>query len=164
MTINLTLCATPYQIGAPFFYFESIEEYNQKYELHLKKYGVEEYEFEYIDGDDISLTVWKACNGNMFKFLEIIEEGMIATLEDAIKLYVATNINGNTLEDALLRYQGIYLWCGSMKDYAYEIFQWDLVPEFLHQYINIDQLVIDLQCNGDIYELDGDFDGYCVVR
>ena len=164
MTLQITLCATPYAYGVPFFYFETLEEYKEEYQKQFDKYHCEEYEFQFIDGDDITWILWKACNGDIFKLLEIIEEGIITTEREAIQLYVCTNKNGDTLEDALNRYQDIYLYQGSMEDYAYKIFQWDLVPEFLHSYIDIDQFCTDLLCNGDLYKLDGDLDGWCVVR
>tara|TARA_R100000008_G_C3563827_1_gene157901 strand:+ start:800 stop:1282 length:483 start_codon:yes stop_codon:yes gene_type:complete len=160
----MILCATPYAYGVPFFYFETLEEYNEKYQKQFEKYQCEEYEFQFIDGDNIESILYEACKDNIFKLLEIIEEGTITTEEDAIKLYVCTNINGDSLEDALSRYQDIYLYHGSMKDYAYETFPWEQIPEWAHTYIDIDQRVTDLQCNGDLYELDGDFSGWCVIR
>jgi len=163
MTLQITLCAVPYAYGVPFFYFDSREEYKEQYHKNFERYHCEEYEFQYIDGDDITWVLWKACK-DIFKLLEIIEEGTITTKEDAIKLYVCTNINGDSLEDALNRYQDIYLYEGSMHDYAYDTFPWEQIPEWAHGYIDIDKRVTDLQCNGDIYELDGDFDGWCVVR
>jgi hypothetical protein len=164
MTLQITLCANPYAYGVPFFYFETLEEYKEQYQKQFDKYHCEEYEFQFIDGDDITWILWKACNEDVFKLLEIIEDEIITTEREAIQLYVCTNINGDSLEDALNRYQDIYLFHGSMKDYAYDTFPWEQIPEWAHTYINIDKRVIDLQCNGDLYELDGDFRGYCVVR
>ena len=162
--MNITLCATPYAYGVPFFYFETLEEYKSQYKKQFNKYQCEEYEFQFIDADEISEILWKACKEDCFKLLEIIEEGIITTEDDAIKLYVCTNINGDSLEDALNKYEEINLWNGTLKDYAYEIFQWDLIPEYLHNYIDIDQFAHDLECSGEVYELDGFDIWYTVVR
>lgn len=162
MTINITLCASPYAYNVPFFYFETLEEYKEQYQKQFDKYHCEEYEFQFIDGDDIASILYEACKDDIFKLLEIIEEEIITTEEDAIKLYVCTNINGLTLEDAMNRYQDITLFNGTIKDYANEVFPWEQIPNWAHTFIDIDKYITDLECNGDVYELD-EFD-YIVVR
>ena len=164
MTLQITLCATPFRYEVPYFYFETLEEYQDKYKKQFDRYHCEEYELQYIDGCGIVWILWKACKEDAFKLLKIIEEEIITTEEDAIKLYVCTQINGDTLDDALNRYEDINLFHGSMHDYAYEVFPWEQIPEWAHTFIDIDQYVTDLSCNGDIYELDGDLNGWCVIR
>lgn len=162
--MTITLCAVPYAYGVSFFYFDTLEEYQDKYKKQFDRYHCEEYEIQYIDGSDIAWLLWKACKEDMFKLLEIIEEGTITTKEDAIKLYVCTNINGDSLEQALDNYQDIYLYEGSMEDYAWEIFPWSQIPTWVHAFIDIHKYVNDMDCNGEIYQLDGDCEGYCVIR
>lgn len=57
LTADCTLYAQPYNIDAVGFYFTSAEEYEQKAEGLTDRYGcpVEEFEIQYIDGDDGAL-------------------------------------------------------------------------------------------------------------
>lgn len=73
------LFAQPYNINATGFYFETIDEYNQKYTNNHDEYGqfVEEYEIQFINGDSIDAELFKKlsisqCNINLY--LEKIEE------------------------------------------------------------------------------------------
>ena len=59
-----TLHATPYNLDASGFYFDSLEDYQTKAENHLDRFGklVEEFEIQFIDGDDSAL--FNACGIN----------------------------------------------------------------------------------------------------
>ena len=59
-----TLHATPYNIDATGFYFTDINDYETKATKHVDCYGnlVEEFEIQFIDGDDAEL--FEACGIN----------------------------------------------------------------------------------------------------
>ncbi|AUQ75281.1 antirestriction protein ArdA [Phaeobacter piscinae] len=60
------LHAQPYDLDAIGFYFESLEEYANKARKNCNAYGdlVEEYEIQFIDGDDIDCALAKAWGVN----------------------------------------------------------------------------------------------------
>lgn len=72
------LYAQPYDLSATGFYFESLEEYQKKAAANRNDYGdkVEEYEIQFIDGDDLDCSLFTAlgvsqCNiGAYFKACE----------------------------------------------------------------------------------------------
>ena len=160
--MTITLCANPYSYNAPFFFFDSREDYDEKYRKNFNKYHCEEYEFQFIDGDDVFTILWNCIDSfHVFRILEIYEEGTIDNVEDARKLEVCMTLLGMDLDDALTSYEDIYLFEGSKEDYAYDSFPWHDVPEHLHSYVNLDQYLYDLECGGDIVDLGN---GYIYIR
>jgi antirestriction protein len=70
-----TLYAQPYDISAIGFYFDTMEEYEQKAAKNHNDYGgiVEEYEIQFIDGEDIDAKLFEALKfhqGDICKFLD----------------------------------------------------------------------------------------------
>ena len=73
-----TLYAQPYDISATGFYFDSAEDYEHKSEQAVNQYGqpVEEFEIQFIDGDELDAQLAKAVNVNQAsqaKFFELVE-------------------------------------------------------------------------------------------
>tara|TARA_R100001163_G_C5067928_1_gene207467 strand:- start:3337 stop:3819 length:483 start_codon:yes stop_codon:yes gene_type:complete len=160
--MTITLCANPYSYNVPFFYFDSREDYDEKYQKNFDKYHCEEYEFQFIDGDEVFTILWNCIGSdNVFRLLEIYEEGTIDNERDARALEVCMTLLGMDLDDALLSYEDIYLFEGSKEDYAYDCFPWYDVPEYLHSYVDLDQYLTDLECGGDITDLGN---GYIYIR
>lgn len=58
------LYAQPYDISAHGFYFRSLEEFTDKSSNLLNHYGdlVEEFEIQFIDGDDLDCELFKALS------------------------------------------------------------------------------------------------------
>ncbi len=72
------LCAQPYDISASGFYFETVEEYNRKAKALRNDYGdrVEEFEIQFIDGNDIDCDLAKAIGlnqANFTRFFDIVD-------------------------------------------------------------------------------------------
>lgn len=70
-----TLYAQPYDISATGFYFDTIEEYEQKAARNRNDYGqpIEEYEIQFIDGERIDAALFDALKvhqGNFNSFLD----------------------------------------------------------------------------------------------
>ncbi len=70
-----TLYAQPYDISASGFYFDTKEEYEQKAAKNRNDHGgiVEEYEIQFIDGEDIDAKLFEALKvhqGDFDKFIE----------------------------------------------------------------------------------------------
>ncbi len=64
------LHAQPYDISASGFYFESVEEYQNKAHANRNDYGdeVEEYEIQFIDGDELDCSLFKALSVHQGNF------------------------------------------------------------------------------------------------
>ena len=74
-----TLFAHPYDIAAQGFYFDSFDEYAKKSSALKNDYGqpVEEFEIQFIDGDDLDCELAKALGlnqANVKRFLELVDE------------------------------------------------------------------------------------------
>jgi hypothetical protein len=56
-----TLYAQPYDISANGFYFDTVDDYNEKATKLLNSYGqpVEEFELQFIDGESIDADLFK---------------------------------------------------------------------------------------------------------
>ena len=72
------LFAQPYDISAAGFFFESIKEYDSKSGKLRNSYGepVEEFEIQFIDGEDIDAQLFKALGihqGNFHQFLDAVD-------------------------------------------------------------------------------------------
>jgi len=73
------LFAQPYDISASGFYFETAEEYAAKVAIVKNDYGqpVEEFEIQFIDGEDIDSALanaWEINQANFTAFLDAIDE------------------------------------------------------------------------------------------
>jgi hypothetical protein len=80
-TMAIQLHAQPYSIDAAGFYFSTIEEYETKSTGHVDRYSqpVEEYEIQFIDGDDIECELAKAMGlsqANLASYFGLIDEQM----------------------------------------------------------------------------------------
>ncbi|MGB1096143.1 MAG: antirestriction protein ArdA, partial [Paracoccaceae bacterium] len=74
-----TLYANPYDISASGFYFETAEDYHAKAKALRNDYGepVEEFEIEFIDGDEIDCALakaWGLCQSNFASFFDACED------------------------------------------------------------------------------------------
>lgn len=73
------LFAQPYDISAYGFYFDSIEQYDAKASVLKNDYGdpVEEFEIQFIDGDDIDCALAFALGINqadLSRFFDMVEQ------------------------------------------------------------------------------------------
>src|ERR1035437_3910261 len=96
-----TLCATPYNIDASFFYFDSIDEYDNKSKCHLDRYGndVEEYEIQLIDSNDSDLFM--ACNINQANLNVWFDQIEVLQDHEKVSLYYLVAVAGYSLDQAM---------------------------------------------------------------
>jgi hypothetical protein len=150
-----TLHAQPYNIDAQGFYFTSAEEYTTKQEALRDRFGneVEEFEIQYIDGDDSQL--FEACKihqGDLDTWFDDIE-----TLEDNEKtaLFFLMDGLGYNLDSALSSVDDVCLYEGPLLDAATELFDeiyLPEVPEAVQYYIDYAAFAYDCQMGGDMVE------------
>ncbi|PIR39915.1 MAG: antirestriction protein ArdA [Alphaproteobacteria bacterium CG11_big_fil_rev_8_21_14_0_20_39_49] len=119
--------AQPYDISSTGFYFESMEEYDTLYSKNLNEYGEqpEEYEIQFIDGEEIDCKLFNALGvhqGNIHHFIEKIEEW-----EEHQKhaLIIATGECGYNFD----------IDSGNPDDFDIELYELDSLKELAEQFI-----------------------------
>lgn len=158
--------ATPYDISATGFYFSTYDEYAEKAASHRNEYGdpVEEYEIQFIDGDNSRL--FKAVGVNQANLKTWFDRYEIMDEDDAVKaIYLADHL-GYRLDDMIDRLEDVYLYEGTALDYAESYLEdtglLDQIPESLRFYFDTEAFARDMILGGDISELDIDGTSYIV--
>jgi hypothetical protein len=152
-----TLHATPYNRDAAGFYFESIADYETKSENHLDRFGnlVEEFEIQFIDGDDAEL--FNACGidqSNLNIWFDDIE-----FMHDAgkVNLYYLVAVTGSTLSQALDKVDEPSIYHGNLLDAASELFDecyLPSVPDNIKYFIDYEKFARDCDLGGDMCEFE----------
>tara|TARA_Y100000034_G_C6866567_1_gene395057 strand:+ start:150 stop:623 length:474 start_codon:yes stop_codon:yes gene_type:complete len=138
------ICAVPYDMSVPTFFFHSIDEYEYKIKYFKDKYNCEEYEYEFIDGDQKFSNLWNAIGSSTpWEVFEVYDD--IDNEHDALCIeYLMDNCHMN-LEDALNQYENVIVHYGTMKELADQCFPWHGIPEGYHNYIDLDAYSRDLE-------------------
>ena len=150
-----TLHATPYNVDAAGFYFDSLEDYQTKSENHLDRFGnlVEEFEIEFIEGDDSAL--FNACGINQsnldtwFDVIEVMSKG------EKLSLYYLLGMASYSLEQALDKIDEPSIYDGNLLEAATELFDecyLPSVPDNIKYYIDYEKFARDCQLGGDMCE------------
>lgn len=143
------LFANPYNICANGFYFSTIEEYNEQAKQCVDLYGqpVEEFELEFIDGDEIDchlFTAWSVHQGNFQTFFDAVD-----ALDEHEKIaLIAMNECGYTIDENTSTDDVTIYYCESMKDLAIQFIEDGLfgeIPESIQNYIDHDAIARDLE-------------------
>lgn len=151
-----TYHATPYDQEAAGFYFASHEDYQQQAAEHRNRYGdlVEEFEIQYIDGDQCELFHALDINqANLGRWFETFED---MDGDDLIKAIYLCTYEGSTMDDVLDRLDDLCLFEGRAIDYAHDYIDdcglLDTMPENLRCYFDVEAFVRDLVMSGDVTE------------
>ena len=150
------LHATPYNIDATGFYFESAEDFINQMEGLTDRYGapVEEFEIQFIDGDDYKL--FEAAGINQATINTWFEE--IEPLMDYEKLGVYFLLDqGYDLKYALGHYDDVSIQESSLEDAAAQLFDECYahdIPETLRYYIDYEKFARDVKLGGDMVEFE----------
>jgi len=146
------LFAQPYDISANGFYFETVEEYNQKASKLRNSYGqlVEEFELQFIDGESIDADLFKALSvhqGNFQGYLKAVEEW---SEDDKIKVIIVVGEAGYTFDlgkDAPDQFDIDLYELDRLKDLAEQFVEEGLygeIPKALQYYIDYEAIARDL--------------------
>ena len=138
-----TFFAQPYSLDAVGFYFDTLEVYTEKSESLLDVFGnpVEEFEIQFIDGEDCEL--FSACGvnqANLSLWFETIAE---LSEHEKTALYYLRSVSGYNLVDALEKMDDVNLSEGSLKDVAetlFDEFYLNDVPESVRAYIDYENM------------------------
>ncbi|MFT7675185.1 MAG: hypothetical protein ACI845_003605 [Gammaproteobacteria bacterium] len=146
-----TLYANPYDTTCTGFYFDSIEQFNQK----LSQANYEEVEIEYIDGD----------NPRLFQAADIHQRDIDLWFDELDKypdngqeaLSIGYLLDIMHLDEAIKRRDDVILHRGSLADYAFELvsdlYPLDELPDIIKYHIDYDSIARDLELNSEVTEL-----------
>ncbi len=149
MTIQLH--AQPYDISAAGFYFDSYEDYADKALKMRNAYGdpVEEFEIQFIDGDQIDCDLARAIGlnqANLKQYFDAVEDW---DDDDKTRVILAVGECGYTFEDSTQPSDfdlDIYPF-DTMREFAEHFVEEGLfgdIPERLQFYIDYDAIARDL--------------------
>jgi hypothetical protein len=148
-------CATPYDTGKPFFYFNDLE----TLERLKKKYDVEEVELSYQGSEDNHIALFDSCYVTSCNFEEYVEyvEGLSYPSEVVALIYLVGDLN-YSLKDAKEKLEDVCVYPGRAIDYAYDFiddcYDLDKTMGKLAVYFDYDSFTRDLILGGDVCEVE----------
>jgi antirestriction protein len=157
----LSLYANPYAYEGKGFYFSSFDEYEKKAE----KSGLEEFEIDFIDGDDVEQKLFKGMKVNQSNLEEYFDALDDLDEDDVIKLVILTDDMGYDVEDAMDKLDDLVVYgeFDSDKDFAYEYVDGigslsDALGDNIQNYFDYEAFGRDLRLGGDLDDPDADED------
>jgi len=152
-----TLHAIPYNPDATGFYFESAADYKTKSSTNLDRYGnlVEEYEIQFIDGDDAQL--FEVCGINQTNLELWFDQIEMMQDHEKVNLYYLVAMFGCDLNQALEKLYDPCISESSLQDTAEDLFDecWlNSVPESVRYYIDYEKFARDCRLSGDLVEFE----------
>jgi hypothetical protein len=152
-----TLHATPYNIDATGFYFDSAMDYETKATTHVDRYGnlVEEFEIQFIDGDDAAL--FEVCGINQANLNTWFDDVEFLQNHEKVNLYYLVAVVGYNLDQALNKLDEPSVTEANLRDAAETLFDecWlHDVPESIRFYIDYDKFARDCAMGGDLCEFE----------
>jgi hypothetical protein len=122
------LFARPYDISATGFYFDTVEEYEQKAAKNRNHYGqpVEEYELQFIDGEDIDCQMFKALSVNQATFGKYLEACEDWSDDEKRKVIIAVGECGYSFD----------FDNNSPDDFEVDIYELDSLKELAEQFVD----------------------------
>jgi len=148
----IKLYAQPYDISATGFYFDSADDYSNKYNSCHNDYGdkVEEFEIQFIDGDLRDAELFKALDINQTTFAEFFDKAEVWDTDQKTKIIIAIgecgyifDFNSNTPDDFEIDIYEL----DNMKELAEQFIDEGLfgeIPEAIQSYLDYDAIARDL--------------------
>ena len=155
--MTTTLHATPYNRDATGFYFTDALDYENKATMHVDRYGnlVEEFEIQFIDGDDAQL--FTACGINQANLNTWFDDIEFLQDYEKVNLYYLVAVVGYSLEQALNKIDEPSITEANLRDAAEALFDecWlHDVPENIRFYIDYGKFARDCEHGGDLCEFE----------
>lgn len=147
--------AQPYRIGAEGFYFTDLDDYTAKAASARDDQGfpIEEFEIQYIDGEDADLfNAIRVNQANLVDWFDILDELEGKPDGKIIACYLAQE--GYCMEEVSTGWDDYSLYHGTAADYAEEFVK-DCyqLPEHIVGYIDYERLGHDLVLDGTLSEI-----------
>jgi Antirestriction protein (ArdA) len=151
------LHAQPYNSDAKGFNFQDMTQYQEQANNCLDAYGniVEEFEIQFIDGDDAEL--FRACQIDQASLSTWFDDVEVLDQINKINLFYLVGCAGYTLEQGLDKIQEPNIYYGQLIDAATELFDECMlpeVPENIRFYIDYTKFARDCQLSGYMVELE----------
>lgn len=153
--MTITLYAQPYDISASGFFFENAEDYERKAACNINYCGapVEEYEIQFIDGEDIDAALAEAWQLNQVSFADYLEAVGDWDEDDKIRYIIAVGECCYSHEQAASGPDEIDIdlhECDSLKELAEQFVDEGLfgeIPERLQFYLDYEAIARDLSAD-----------------
>lgn len=125
---DLRFYAQPYDMDASGFYFSDGDEYQTKIKTCRNTYGypVEEFEIQFIDGDDLDCQLFEALSINQVTILPFIEKLDEWADDDKTKLIIAVGECGYHFD----------IQTGHADDFDVDIYEGVTLRELAHQFVD----------------------------
>ena len=149
--MTITLYAQPYDMDATGFYFKSAKEFAEKRDKLTNSFGdpVEEFEIQFIDGDDLDAALAEAIGINQASFDDYLTCAESWEDYQKINVIIAVGEGGYTFDaqrDPDHYGLDVY-YADSLRDLAGQFVDEGLygdIPEQLQYYIDYDAIARDL--------------------
>lgn len=157
---GMQLYANPYDTSANGFYFESAEDFDEKFQAHLP---VEEYEIDFIDGTGEEAALFKVARINQSNIAEWFDGvDQLRDHEMAAAYFLLDNGMVSTFSEAVEKADQLIFREGDVKAYAESYIDdmggpAELGKQTLEQYFDYDAFARDMRLGGDVTEFE--FDG-----
>jgi len=121
------LFAQPYDINATGFYFQSQAEYAEKSAQARNAYGfpIEEYELQFIAGEDIDAKLFEALSINQCNFAAFLDACDKWTEEQKIKTIIAVSEGGYDFD----------LHTGNPDDFDVDLYEMSSLRELAERFV-----------------------------
>jgi hypothetical protein len=153
---GMQLYANPYDTSARGFYFDSMEDYEAKYEKNLP---VEEYEIDFIDGTKEQAAIFNAAKINQANLAEWFE--VMDSIEDfrLPALFFLMTYHGEDFSEAVSKAEELSFSEGDAKAYAEQLVDDQgglehLDRQTLENHFDWDSYVTELETGGGITEFE----------
>jgi antirestriction protein len=151
----MQLYANPYDTSANGFYFESAEDFEEKFNANLP---VEEYEIDFIDGTDEQAALFKVASvtqANLAEWFDGMDQ--LREHEMAAAYFLLENGSVSSFSEAVEKADQLSFSEGDVKAYAEQFIDdmggpSQLGKETLEMYFDYEAYARDMNYNGDAVE------------
>ena len=164
---NAQFYLNPYAGSEKGAYFSSLEEY-KALSKRMNAQGIEEWEIDWIDGDEKLRLVWEAAGGSssgqmvLDQFMDEVVDAYLEDYELAALGFLMGDL-GYDLGDALKKYNEVSMSQMTPVEYVQDYFEETMeIPSVLRFYIDWESMARDLSINGFINEFDFNGESYVV--
>lgn len=154
-TTDARYYAQPYDLSATGFFFKDADDYEEKRNAARNDYGqaVEEFEIQFIDGDDLDAELFKALGISQATIIAFVAKLDTWSNDDKIKLIIAVGEGGCSFDieaDEPDDYDVDVYQDMTLNDLAYQFVDEGLfgdIPDQFTSYIDYDAIARDLGCD-----------------
>lgn len=156
--------AQPYDISATGFYFETVEEYQKNAKNHQNAYGqfVEEYEIQFIDGEELDCALCQAWNIHQGNFADFIDASENWDHTDKLIFIIAVGECGYAFDPQNVsahNFEVDIYYVDSLKQLAEQFVEEGLfgdIPANIQAYLDYDRIARDLEVEYSIIDIAGE--------